>query len=516
MATNKTIGTLLFRIESDTKALRKGMAQTKNSINGLKKSFNSIAIAAAAAFSVREVSRFTKEIVKLAGEMEGVGDAFRRIAPAGLLEDLQEATKNTVTNLDLMKRAVMAHNFQIPLSQLASLFAFATKRAQQTGESVDFLVNSIVIGIGRKSPLILDNLGISAVRLREELNNAGHSGATVFQVAQAVGKIAQKEMAAAGDIILTTTVATEQLTAAWGNLKLELGEVVNEHFKLANVLTKVTTALANLNPENNKFLKDIEGITRTVIMMNPALVSTFLLLGKIRDRSRAVTGPSRAGLGVISRAPAPAPAPSRPGAPSAIASIGIGRIDATPADVLKFLQDVAPSVAQNITDSLNRIAEGGKNLKTAYQGIHEIVTRPMLELGLVVQQAFMGAADAFGMFVESIAAGNMENAFNSILRVFGGFIVQMGKMVFAYGVSMLAIQTAFTNPAGAIAAGLALIAIGSAISGLASRGPSMAGVSASGSTGGAGFATARSTAVLRGQDIYIAGQRGLIALGQNT
>lgn len=541
MAGNKTIGTLLFRIESDTKALRKGMSQTKQSINSLKKSFNTIAVAAAAAFSVRAVTSFTKEIVNLAGEADGVKDAFDRIAAPGLLDDLQNATKNTVTNLDLMKRAVMAHNFQIPLEQLASLFAFATKRAQQTGESVDFLVNSIVIGIGRKSPLILDNLGISAVRLREELNNAGHSGATVFQVAEAVGKIAQKEMSEAGDIINTTKVATEQLAAAWGNVKLQLGQVVDEHFNLATNIGKVSAALEKFDPEDNEFLKTIKEINELIIKLNPALWSTVLALSAVRkaqqggDKETAnqvsadnfweIARVQQIKLARAARAAAEALRASAAAAraaaearrpPARVTSIGAGGgtpVRQTGAATSSLLPgNILQITDKRVKESLVRITG---ELRKSNLVIKE-AKGEFLELGLVVQQAFLGAVDAFGGFIESLAAGDMQNAFNEILRLFGGFVVQMGKMIAAYGISMLAFQNAFARPEVAIAAGIALVAIGSAIVGLASRGPSVSGVAVSSSTAGGGFTAVRGTSVLRGSDIWLAGQRGAVSIGGVT
>src|SRR5690606_14702252 len=92
--------------------------------------------------------------------------------------------------LNLMKRAVQGSNFDISLQSLPKLLEFAAVRAQQTGQSVDYLVDSIVTGIGRKSPLILDNLGISASQLREEMNGVSLASASVGEVAEAVGRIA--------------------------------------------------------------------------------------------------------------------------------------------------------------------------------------------------------------------------------------------------------------------------------------------------------------------------------------
>lgn len=98
----------------------------------------------------------------------------------------------------------------------------------------------------------------------------------------------------------------------------------------------------------------------------------------------------------------------------------------------------------------------------------------------------MFVEDFVGTFAEGIGrlmTGEigMDQFFKSMLGMFGEFIVQMGKMVIAYGISMSAVKKAFTNPIAAVAAGIALVAIGSAISSLAAKGP---GGGSSGSTAG--------------------------------
>ena len=133
--------------------------------------------------------------VKAFADIEGVSSAFDRLNQPGLLDNLQAATKGTVSNLELMKSAVRAENFKIPLEQLGTLLEFARRRAKDTGEDVDYLVNSIVTGIGRKSPLILDNLGISATSLKEGLKGASFEASSIGDVAKAVGVIAGKELA---------------------------------------------------------------------------------------------------------------------------------------------------------------------------------------------------------------------------------------------------------------------------------------------------------------------------------
>ena len=63
-------------------------------------------------------------------------------APILKLETVSKES-SVVSDFDLMKNAVSASNFKIPLENLGSYLAFATKRAEETGQSVDYLVDSI-------------------------------------------------------------------------------------------------------------------------------------------------------------------------------------------------------------------------------------------------------------------------------------------------------------------------------------------------------------------------------------
>ena len=72
-----------------------------------------------------------------------------------------------------MKAANMAKDFRIPLEDLGKYLEFAQLKAQQTGQSVEYMTNSIVPGLGRKSVLILDNLGLSAAEINEQMAKTG-------------------------------------------------------------------------------------------------------------------------------------------------------------------------------------------------------------------------------------------------------------------------------------------------------------------------------------------------------
>lgn len=178
---------------------------------------------------IKEAVSTTLELAKLSGNVEGVKRAFERAFPdsEALLFRLRKATHNTVTEFDLMQRTLQATNLGVAVEQLPILFEFAAARAQQTGESVDYLVDSIVRGIGRKSILVLDNLGLSATRLKEQFNGASLASQSVADVTKGVAEIAKVELQKMGGYAETSATQVDQLTASFTKLRIELSQSVS-------------------------------------------------------------------------------------------------------------------------------------------------------------------------------------------------------------------------------------------------------------------------------------------------
>lgn len=49
-----------------------------------------------------------------------------------------------------MKATVKAKDFRIPVDDMGKYLAFAQLKAQQTGQSVEYMTDSIVTGLGRQ------------------------------------------------------------------------------------------------------------------------------------------------------------------------------------------------------------------------------------------------------------------------------------------------------------------------------------------------------------------------------
>lgn len=168
---------------------------------------------------LNNVKSLTDEGIAMAQAAEGVSEAFERINQPNLLDKLREATHNTVNDLELMKQAVKFKDFNLPVEQLGTYLSFAQQKAKDTGESIDYLVNSIVTGLGRQSPLILDNLGLSAKQISDEAKRSG-------DFFGAVAKIIEQRMSTAGKYVETSMDRAAQATVRLENAQMEVGKLL--------------------------------------------------------------------------------------------------------------------------------------------------------------------------------------------------------------------------------------------------------------------------------------------------
>ena len=119
--------------------------------------------------------------------------------------------------------------------------------------------------------------------------------------------------------------------------------------------------------------------------------------------------------------------------------------------------------------------------QTALEGLATFAEEASKIITNNIGGAFSGIGEAIG---SSLAKGNnVINAIGgSILQSIGKLTTQLGQAAIAVGIGMLSIKTAFTNPFSAIAAGVALVAIGTAIS---SAKDSVSGIGSGGGSAGA-------------------------------
>ena len=205
-----------------------------------------------------ELTETVQQSIELARSGEGVRLAFDRLNRPDLLANLKEATHGTVSELELMKAAVKFDDFKLPVEQLGTLLAFAQKKAKDTGQSVDYMVDSIVTGLGRKSLMILDNLGLSAAQIKDRMAETG-------DMTTAVASIIKEQMSEAGEYVETAADRAARAAADAQNQMEELGRkampVAEEWGKAWNEIKisgmEVLTFVLNPIAESLKDIRDI-------------------------------------------------------------------------------------------------------------------------------------------------------------------------------------------------------------------------------------------------------------------
>ena len=210
--------------------------------------------------------------IELSKQGEGIRIAFERLGRGDILDGLREATHGTVTDVELMKAAVKFNDFKLPIEELGTMLAFAQQKAKDTGQSVDYMVDSIVTGLGRKSLMILDNLGLSAAEIKDKMAQTG-------DMTKAVGAIIREQMAKAGNYIET---AADKATES--NVRLK-----NAMTELGNTLTPLSSDFGNFWNE----LK-IGGLNFLNMVLTP-IVNKMTQAGQIASAKNRLGGSEEVG-----------------------------------------------------------------------------------------------------------------------------------------------------------------------------------------------------------------------------
>lgn len=95
-----------------------------------------------------------------AAHIPGIANAFESLG--GSIEAMREGTAGMVTDAELMKTYNKAAQLvgKTFADELPAAMEYLSKVSAATGEDIGYMLNSLTVGVGRLSPMILDNLGI--------------------------------------------------------------------------------------------------------------------------------------------------------------------------------------------------------------------------------------------------------------------------------------------------------------------------------------------------------------------
>jgi len=218
------------------------------------------------------------EFKDMAADAEQSADAFDRIftdmgvnAEEAFLK-IKESSKNLIPDSAIKQSAVTAASLGVPIEKLAELMEVARVKAREMGTDAQSAFNDLAVGIGRGSPMILDNLGLTIKLDDANKKLAASLGKTVAELTKEEKALAlTNEVIAAGaesvkrysNAELTAKQRTQQFDASVVKLKEKIGGAL---LPAMNSLTESTTAFINamVSDDPKKALTDIENKIKDV------------------------------------------------------------------------------------------------------------------------------------------------------------------------------------------------------------------------------------------------------------
>jgi sulfopyruvate decarboxylase TPP-binding subunit len=242
------------------------MTLASQGVNLLKSSFGQFTAAnlASAAISslVGEVGRFIGQGVQL----RGVEQSFQRLSAgvkvnsSDMLSALQTGTRGMVSNLDLMTQANKAMLLGLPVSaqSMGELAETATKLGKAMGQDATKSLDDLITALGRSSPLILDNLGLTVKVGEANEAYAKTLGKTSDQLTDS-----EKKMA----FYLAAMEKAREKTKELGDQTKTLGEIASTVWTgFGNVVSATTasinTGLGAVLSNRQQFIQFLSDITK--------------------------------------------------------------------------------------------------------------------------------------------------------------------------------------------------------------------------------------------------------------
>lgn len=249
MNTGKTIMSLLVELGADTGDFDTGMSgaeqKSKKSSNNIVNNMGAIGGAALAAGGAI-VAGIGAALIKTgldAAPLQSIKTSFDLMAEAAgssgnaVLEAMQKGSAGMIANADLMKSYNQATQLISAefAGQLPDAMKYLSKVSAATGKDMTYLMDSLVTGVGRMSPMILDNLSIQVSEADATARAAEMYGVEADQLSKAqkqAGMMAvvleklQQNTAALPDITGTAAQGLAAFGTTLKNLKDRIGLAV--------------------------------------------------------------------------------------------------------------------------------------------------------------------------------------------------------------------------------------------------------------------------------------------------
>ena len=199
-----TLGNLVVKITADTEGFKSGI----DKLGGVMKGFGKAALGYLSYKVIKKIISGIVELAKTGAEVEGVTNAFEGLTASieggsnKMMASLKKGSLGMISQTQLMKSfnnaaQLIGKDFAQTLPDAMKYF---TKISASTGESVDYLMDSYVRGIGRMSPMILDNLKVQVTQAEataraSEMYGVATDELTKYQLQMAMATLVNEKLA---------------------------------------------------------------------------------------------------------------------------------------------------------------------------------------------------------------------------------------------------------------------------------------------------------------------------------
>lgn len=414
-----------------------------------------------------KVAKTLADIAVESAPLLGIGLNFEKMAGQFnvSIDAMRSAAGGTISDFELMRQANVALTGAGQMlgqefgAQLPTLLKGARIAAQATGQSVDFLFQSLVTGIKRGSPLLIDNTGLVISQTEAQDKLAESLGITSDQLTKEQKQIAllnattdaiNAQIETMGDIQLTAADQMARVTAEGKNIKDMLG------IALQPALATVTGAWADMlagmseNIRTGGVLQDLfVKLGAVASIMADGIAAGIQLVGNIiswltekfdTGLSDIVTNAFEWGFGIVEAL--------AEGMVQAISSVLTWAMNALTSALTGWL---APGSPPKVAPNLDKWGIGAINeyLKSMTEGDFDILNSiqgPLKDaFSYLESTGGIGEGKAGKMFanvskelIKGIAGGDLSKAFEMIRSKAGKF----GDEIVELAQSQLALATA--------------------------------------------------------------------------
>lgn len=256
-------------IEGMSAAGRQSIQNLEKPVSGLSLKFVALG-AAAGTFVANLGTQALQSFGSMLQQAAADGAKFAALAPGferltasigttstAMLAMTRSATKGLISDLDLMQSTNKAVLLGLPVTaqEMSKLAATAVSLGRAMGQDATASLNDLITALGRSSPMILDNLGLTVKVGEANEEYAKKLGKTADSLTEAERKTAfyQAAMRAAeaktndlGDVQLTLSEQFGRVTTAIGNMLTGVTAAANRYGGFVSILSRAADVAERL------------------------------------------------------------------------------------------------------------------------------------------------------------------------------------------------------------------------------------------------------------------------------